>query len=185
MPESPTFRSRQAAMVAEPTGGVEFHPLFTRSLSGQRLKVLSFFPLWNLRDGEALKTKSDVASCQHQGEPEAAGRVIPGRWRLGREGWLRRGWVVQPGLVHRGKRRGEPLGRGEAGRPSFRPCPVLADSGGTFRPSECLCARLVMSDFATPWAVSHQAPLPTGFSRQEYWSGLPFPPPVDLPYLGI
>ena len=60
-------------MVAEPTGGVEFHPLFMRSLSGYRLKVLSVFPLWNLRDGETLKTKSDVALCWRQGEPEAAG----------------------------------------------------------------------------------------------------------------
>ena len=30
--------------------------------------------------------------------------------------------------------------------------------------------------FVTPWAVAHQAPLSMGFSRQEYWSGLPFPP---------
>ena len=35
--------------------------------------------------------------------------------------------------------------------------------------------------FATPWTVNYQAPLSTGFSRQEYWSGLPFPPPEDLP----
>ena len=35
--------------------------------------------------------------------------------------------------------------------------------------------------FATPWTVAHQAPLSTGFSRQEYWSGLPFPSPGDLP----
>ena len=34
---------------------------------------------------------------------------------------------------------------------------------------------------ATPWAVARQAPLPVGISRQEYWSGLPFPPPGDLP----
>ena len=37
----------------------------------------------------------------------------------------------------------------------------------------------------TPWAVAHQAPLSTGFSRQEYWSGLPFPSPGDLPDPGI
>ena len=30
---------------------------------------------------------------------------------------------------------------------------------------------------ATPWTIALQAPLPTGFSRQEYWSGLPYPPP--------
>ena len=36
--------------------------------------------------------------------------------------------------------------------------------------------------FATPWAVAHQAPLSMGFSRQEYWSGLPFPSPGDINY---
>ena len=35
--------------------------------------------------------------------------------------------------------------------------------------------------FATPWTVAHQAPLSMGFSRQEYWSGLPFPSSGDLP----
>ena len=39
--------------------------------------------------------------------------------------------------------------------------------------------------FATPWIVAHQAPLSMGFSRQEYWSGLPFPSPQDLPDPGI
>ena len=39
-----------------------------------------------------------------------------------------------------------------------------------------------MSDsFVTLWTVAHQAPLSMGFSRQEYWSGLPFPSPGDLP----
>ena len=33
----------------------------------------------------------------------------------------------------------------------------------------------------TPWTVAHQAPLSMRFSRQEYWSGLPFPSPGDLP----
>ena len=37
----------------------------------------------------------------------------------------------------------------------------------------------------TPWTVAHQAPLSMGFSRQEHWSGLPGPPPGDLPDLGI
>ena len=36
-----------------------------------------------------------------------------------------------------------------------------------------------------PWTVAHQAPLPTGFSQQEYWRRLPFPPPEDLPDQGI
>ena len=34
--------------------------------------------------------------------------------------------------------------------------------------------------FATPWTVAHQAPPSMGFSRQEYWSGLPFPSPNHL-----
>ena len=42
----------------------------------------------------------------------------------------------------------------------------------------------VTSDSATPWTVAHQAPLSMGFPRQEYWSGLPFPSPEDLPDLG-
>ena len=43
------------------------------------------------------------------------------------------------------------------------------------------CVRL----FATPWTVAHQAPPSMGFSRQEYWSGLPFPSPEDLPNPGF
>ena len=39
--------------------------------------------------------------------------------------------------------------------------------------------------FLTPWAVSHQPPLSMRFFRQEYWSGLPFPTPEDLPDPGI
>ena len=43
-----------------------------------------------------------------------------------------------------------------------------------------------MSDsFVTRWTVTHQAPLSMGFPRQEYWSGLPFPPPGDPPAPGI
>ena len=51
-------------------------------------------------------------------------------------------------------------------------CPVL---------SRLIHVRL----FTTPWTVAHQSPLSMGFSRQEYWSGLPFPPPGDLPNPGI
>ena len=39
--------------------------------------------------------------------------------------------------------------------------------------------------FEIPWTVVHQSPLSMGFSRQEYWSGLPFPSPGDLPDPGI
>ena len=47
----------------------------------------------------------------------------------------------------------------------------------------CICVLNCFSCvwlFATLWTVAHQAPLPMGFSRQEYWSALPFPPPGDL-----
>ena len=43
----------------------------------------------------------------------------------------------------------------------------------------------LMSNSVTPWIVAHQAPLHGIFSRQEYWSRLPFPPPGDLPDPGI
>ena len=39
--------------------------------------------------------------------------------------------------------------------------------------------------FETPWTAAYQAPLAMGFSRQDYWSGLPFPSPGDLPDPGI
>ena len=39
--------------------------------------------------------------------------------------------------------------------------------------------------FVTPWTVACQAPLSVEFSRQEYWSGLQYPPPGDLPNPGI
>ena len=55
----------------------------------------------------------------------------------------------------------------------------------------CVCARVRVCSlsrvqlFATPWTVSRQAPLSVGFLRQEYWSGLPFLSPGDLPDPGI
>ena len=52
----------------------------------------------------------------------------------------------------------------------------------------CVCVYELLSHvqlFATPWTVAYQAPLSMGFSRQEYWSGLPFPSPGDLPNPGI
>ena len=52
----------------------------------------------------------------------------------------------------------------------------------------CVCALSHFSHvqlFRTPWTIACQAPLPMEFSRQEYWSGLPFPTSEDLPNLGI
>ena len=44
----------------------------------------------------------------------------------------------------------------------------------------CLCAKSLQSCL-TPWTAAHQVPLSVRLSRQEYWNGLPFPPPGDLP----
>ena len=52
-------------------------------------------------------------------------------------------------------------------------------------PMKAKQSRSVVSDFVTPWTVAHQACQFTEFSRQEYWSGLPFPSPGDLPNPGI
>ena len=49
----------------------------------------------------------------------------------------------------------------------------------------CLVAKSCLTLFATPWTVACQAPPSMGFSRQDYWSGLPFPSPGDLPDPGI
>ena len=49
--------------------------------------------------------------------------------------------------------------------------------GGAFVAKLCLT-------LLTPWTAAHQAPPSMGFSRQEYWSGLPFPSPQDLHKLG-
>ena len=50
---------------------------------------------------------------------------------------------------------------------------------------QSVCALSHVQHFATPWTVAHQAPLSTGFSRQESWGGLPFPTPGDLSSPGI
>ena len=55
-------------------------------------------------------------------------------------------------------------------------------------PESCACVLSRLSPvqlFQTLWTVAHQAPLSTGFSRQEYWNGLPFLPPGDLPNPGV
>ena len=54
----------------------------------------------------------------------------------------------------------------------------------------CVCARMLSHSSrarlcATLWTIAHQTPLFLGFSSQEYWSGLPCPPPGDLPDPGI
>ena len=55
-----------------------------------------------------------------------------------------------------------------------RACPV----------TQSLSHSITSDSFATPWTVALQAPLSMGLSRQEYWRGLPFPTPEDLPHPG-
>ena len=54
----------------------------------------------------------------------------------------------------------------------------MGENGGGLFAKSCLT-------LVTPWTVACQAPLSTGFSRQEYWTGLPFASPADLPDPGI
>ena len=49
----------------------------------------------------------------------------------------------------------------------------------------CVCALSRVCLFMTPWTIAHQAPLSLGLSREEYWSGLPFPSSEDFPNPGI
>ena len=53
------------------------------------------------------------------------------------------------------------------------------------KPSTSHAKLLQLRLFATPWTIAGQAPLSAGFSRREYWSGLPFPPAGRLPDPGI
>ena len=54
----------------------------------------------------------------------------------------------------------------------------LGENGGGLGAKSCLT-------LVTPWTAAHQAPLSMAFSRQEYWTGLPFPSPGDRPDPGI
>ena len=66
---------------------------------------------------------------------------------------------------------------------------VLRTVGASHKPFSLCKVRVKLLScvllFATPWTVTYQAPLSMGFSRQEYWSGLPFPSPGDLSNPGI
>ena len=68
-------------------------------------------------------------------------------------------------------------------RAPVRPSPNLVTFTFYERNSTCELSSICL--FATPWTVDLQAPLSMGFLKQEYWSGLPFPTPDNLPDLGI
>ena len=63
---------------------------------------------------------------------------------------------------------------------------LIAETNPTVAMQTCMLSRFSrVWPCANPWTVARQGPLSKGFSRQEYWSGLPCPPPGDLPYPGI
>ena len=73
-------------------------------------------------------------------------------------------------------------------------CQACLKTHFKLRARNCMSNKVVSSSslslrcvqlFVTPWTVAYQAPPSMGFSRQEYWSGLPFPSPRDLPDPGI
>ena len=64
---------------------------------------------------------------------------------------------------------------------SFKLSLLICSSSFKFQVQKCVPSHCHVWLLATPRSEAHQAPLSMGFSRQEYWSGLPFPPPGDLP----
>ena len=68
--------------------------------------------------------------------------------------------------------------------PPLWPWPLCMETLFTFSAFMLICFSHIQF-CETLWTISYQAPLPMGFSRQEYWSGLPCPPPGDLPNPGI
>ena len=85
----------------------------------------------------------------------------------------------------RGSPRDLPDPRTEPGSPALQADSLPSESPG--EPSALVkmkvksLSRIRIRLFAIPWTVTYQAPPSMGFSRQEYWSGLPFPSPGDLP----
>ena len=154
---------------------------------GQGARIHECRPWWP--PGRAGRTR-----CGHVCVPRASGLARRGVWgaavgQAGKGCWDRRargvwrgGWPREQG--HRAPLR-EPPGRPDPGSgraASWRMCPGL--SGGIRK----VCVPRHFSrvqPFATLRTVAHQAPLSMGFSRQEHRSGLPSPPPGDLPDTGI
>ena len=105
-------------------------------------------------------------------------------WPLPGTLWGLVGWV--PGPVHSGMKTWVRAAGSQAGNLQAAQAGGHAALTGQQNSSVkggCVFSRIQL--FATPGAVAHQAPLSTGLFRQEYWSGLPFPSPGDLPNPGL
>ena len=83
-------------------------------------------------------------------------------------------WVLHHKSDHRSWQTGQPL--------RLESCLVLSSVPGSMRVQSPVSHVWL---FTNLWIVAHQPPLSTGFSRQEYWSGLPCPSPGDLPNPGM
>ena len=72
---------------------------------------------------------------------------------------------------------------------SLKICTILSQNVDDLESKDVKCSKVNSLSrvqlFATPWTVAHHTPPSMGFSSQEYWSGLPFPSPGDLPDPGI
>ena len=73
----------------------------------------------------------------------------------------------------------------ELGSPALQADSLLSELQGRPKPKVNMKSLSHVRLFVTPWTVAYQAPLPMGFSRQEYWGRLPFPSPGDLSDPGI
>ena len=91
-----------------------------------------------------------------------------------------------PGLTVNIREKAPTASHGDGGEKTahFKICPECSVLLNKIHHQESSSSRLVTKScptLATPWTVACQAPLSMGSSRQEYWSGLPFPSPGDLP----
>ena len=138
---------------------------------GTLFKWKSRFLLNSVRlpSGPSCFSALDLASGQR--------RLLDLRWLVAAAAGVKGGAEAVGGVRADGQR----LGVSQARALSSCLCPWCPRSTW-----QTLCLRRsVASDSATPWTIAHQAPLSMEFSRQEYWSGLPFPPPGGLLDSGI
>ena len=146
----------------------------------------------------------DVASQALPGLPKSESAFYtrsPGVWSVHQSeredhwGWAHQGlppWVPGhscnlPKVTQPVRQQGEPWTQSLGAGPLYHP--LLGKHIIIYGTFSCISLPGLHSNpkrfFATPWTVAYQTPWSMGFSRQEYWSGLPFPSPGDLPNPGI
>ena len=140
--------------------------------SVKNLPAVQETQVWSLGWEDPLEkemaTHSSILAWKISWTEESGGLQSMGSQRVGHD------WATNPHL------------RGRAGIPT----PRLTDNKAAALSTMLSFFMLVSSLsrlwlFVTPWTAAHQAPLSLRFSRQGYWSGLPFPSPGDLPNPGI